>query len=454
MVALLLIIPNTIAASPAAASNESSTPQVVENSWTEMAPLSAPRSALGVATVDGKIYAIGGKTRGSGGDIVGTNEMYDPVNNTWTTKASMPTPRAHFGIAVYQNKIYCLGGKNASWADCTANEVYDPATNTWETKGPLLTARHIPETNVANGKIYLMGGYPNNALNEAYDPEADNWTTKAPIPYMVTEGDNNAADYSASAVVDDKIYWIGVTGFYFSPLSLRILTQLYNPANDSWSLRTSVPNALPTQLPDVAAVTIGKWAPQLIYVFGSGTHVAYDPAADKWSFTAKMPMPHADFGIAVVEDKLYAIGGGYLFSACELNLQYTPIGYGTVPPVVSLTSLLNSTFTAKDALMFATNRPVAQMNYSLDGQANATFTGNLTLAGLALGSHNITVYASDTFGNVGTSDTIDFTIKQEPVGQFPFALMAVACAALAIGAVSLLIYKKRRVSRCRPRDPT
>jgi N-acetylneuraminic acid mutarotase len=446
IILLLTTISNILATSPAAASNEPSTPQeVVANSWTELAPLSAPRSSLGVASVDGKIYVIGGKTRGGGGDIVGTNEMYDPVNNTWTTKASMPTPRAHFGIAVYQNKIYCLGGKNASWAECTVNEVYDPTTDTWETKAPLLTARHIPETNVANGNIYLMGGYPDKALVEAYDPEADNWTTKAPIPYMVTEGDNSAADYSASAVVDDKIYWIGVTGFYYSPLGMRILTQLYDPETDCWSLRASPPNALPTQLPDAAAVTTGKWAPERIYVFGSGTHVAYDPTTDKWSFTAKMPMPHGDFGIAVVEDKLYAIGGGYLFSACELNLQYTPIGYGTVPPTVSTTSS-NSTFTAKDELMFTTNRPVVQMNYSLDGQTNATFAGTLSLAGLALGSHNITVYAVDTFGNVGISDTIYFTINQEPLGQFPFALGVIACVAIAVGALSLLIYKKRKPS--------
>ena len=76
-----------------------------EDSWTSLAPLQQARGGLGVAVVDGKIYAIGGSTaRGPyrpdtfAGGYVGTNEMYDPETNTWTSKTPMPTPRAHFAI--------------------------------------------------------------------------------------------------------------------------------------------------------------------------------------------------------------------------------------------------------------------------------------------------------------------------------------------------------------------
>lgn len=71
----------------------------VEDSWSSKAPLQVARGGLGVAVVDGKIYAIGGSTRtGSSGaalspaSIVGTNEEYDPSSDTWTFRASMPTP--------------------------------------------------------------------------------------------------------------------------------------------------------------------------------------------------------------------------------------------------------------------------------------------------------------------------------------------------------------------------
>jgi N-acetylneuraminic acid mutarotase len=435
LIILISTIPNIILAASTSATGEASGAQTAtENTWTEMAPMLTPRSDIGVAVVDGKIYAIGG-------DDVGTNEMYDPVNNNWNTKASMPTPRSSFGTTVYQNKIYCLGGTG----NVTGNEVYDPAANTWETKAPLPTARYIPETNVAGGKIYLMGGEPNQSLNEAYDPATDTWTTKTPIPNMATDPINKAADYSASAVVNGKIYWIGVTGFYETPkLGLRILTQLYDPAKDSWSLLASPPDTLPTQLPGAAVATIGVYAPQKIYMFGSGTHVVYDPATNQWSYTAKMPMPHGNFGLAVVNDVVFAIGGHYVFTICPLNLKYTPFGFGTVPPTISPVTPPNRTFTDKDILVFGANKPVVSMRYSLDGQDNTTFTGDLNLAKIPVGTHNITVYAVDAFGNVGSSETINFTVDAEP---FPYMLAEIAvaaCTLVALGVAALAIYFKKR----------
>jgi len=99
-----------------------------EDSWATKAPMQQARSGLGVAAVNGKIYAIGGSNasgfapsipgsavlgnRDIGGHL-GTNEEYDPETDTWTYKASMPTPRIVFATAVYQNKIYCIGGKTS-----------------------------------------------------------------------------------------------------------------------------------------------------------------------------------------------------------------------------------------------------------------------------------------------------------------------------------------------------
>jgi hypothetical protein len=61
-------------------------------------------------------------------------------------------------------------------------------------------------------------------------------------------------------------------------------------------------------------------------------------------------------------------------------------------------------------LTFRVNEPVSLMSYSLDGQDNVTVSGNATLSGLSIGLHNVTVYANDTAGNMGVSETIKFTI--------------------------------------------
>ena len=78
------------------------------------------RANIGVAVVNGQIYAIGGDNGTEIGNVspgtsmtmnvVNVNEAYNPSSDTWVSAAPMPTARALFGTAVYQNKIYCIGG--------------------------------------------------------------------------------------------------------------------------------------------------------------------------------------------------------------------------------------------------------------------------------------------------------------------------------------------------------
>jgi hypothetical protein len=79
-----------------------------EDSWTTKEPMLTARSRFGIAVVEDKIYAIGG--RGAEG-VLATNEEYDPASDTWTTKEPMPTLRCDFAIAVYDDKIYTFGGE-------------------------------------------------------------------------------------------------------------------------------------------------------------------------------------------------------------------------------------------------------------------------------------------------------------------------------------------------------
>jgi len=177
LVLVFLTAQCTFAATPVWASADTA-----EDSWVSKAPMPEARCGLGVAVVNGKIYAIGGSTESNYGVItsgmVGTNEEYDPATDTWAFKVSMPTPRARFAIAVYQNKIYCIGGYTGYSIDTGyeltgVNEVYDPATDTWETRAAMPTARLSVQANTVNGKIYLIGGSPNGTLNEVYDPVAN-----------------------------------------------------------------------------------------------------------------------------------------------------------------------------------------------------------------------------------------------------------------------------------------
>jgi len=94
-------------------------------------------------------------------------------------------------------------------------------------------------------------------------------------------------------------------------------------------------------------------------------------------------------------------------------------GYATVtvdstPPVISILSPQNTTYPTSGILLnFTVNEATDWMGYSLDNQVNATIPGNTTIP-VSEGPHTLIVYANDTAGNMGASDTVWFTVDISP----------------------------------------
>ncbi|MGE5532712.1 MAG: kelch repeat-containing protein [Bacillota bacterium] len=389
----------------------------IPSPWTTMTPMPTARGGVGIAVVAGKIYAIGGLNGNS--QPVSTTEEYDPQTNGWTSKMPMPTPRSGFAIAVYQNKIYCIGGTVGN-GYVGNNEVFDPESNSWETKTSMPTPRADLGANIVDNKIYLMGGkrYSNmnpffneTNVNEAYDPANDSWTTKTPIP-MAIQG-------YASAVEDSRIYLMGgsLKSLSLENTVMTDATQVYIAQNDSWSLAANMPNA---DTYGAAAATEGYLAPASIYCVGGYSDgeftaqvQAYNWKNNSWSQAHSMPTARAYLGVAVVNDVLYAIGGFDGTNWLDVNEQYKPVGYGTVPPIIQITSPENKSY-SQVQLEFTINRGTQWMGYSLDNKANVTVEAETRLLSLAQGSHNVTIYANDTFGNMGVSNTAYFSVDTLP----------------------------------------
>ena len=118
--------------------------------------------------------------------------------------------------------------------------------------------------------------------------------------------------------------------------------------------------------------------------------------------------------------------------------------FNVASPRISVLSPVNQVFNESSvALLFTVDKPASWMGYSLDGQDIVTVTGNVTLIGLSSGLHNVTVYAEDTFENIGASATVTFTIaKPEP---FPTAVVAVASiTSVTVIGIGLIVYFKKR----------
>lgn len=113
----------------------------------------------------------------------------------------------------------------------------------------------------------------------------------------------------------------------------------------------------------------------------------------------------------------------------------------TQPPKVAVFPIENKTYDQDNLpLKFTVDESTSWMGYSLDGQANVTLFGNSTLTELSFGLHELTVYANDTFGNMGASETISFTIEE----PFPTTLAIASVIAIAVVGVGLLFYFKKR----------
>lgn len=138
------------------------------NTWTTRAPMPTPRMYLGVAAVDGIVYAIGGYRSNN---TLATVEAYDPRTDQWTTKASMPTPRAEFGIAVIRGEIYVVGGVEDGRASNTMIS-YNPKKNRWKSRAPMPTTRFGLAAATVNGLLYAVGGLGGTYLStvEVYKP--------------------------------------------------------------------------------------------------------------------------------------------------------------------------------------------------------------------------------------------------------------------------------------------
>ncbi|MBC2581761.1 S8 family serine peptidase [Clostridium sp. DJ247] len=259
-------------------------------------------------------------------------------------------------VSLLQDKIYqgniidCANAvlyddlTNKKIITLTKDQVYSPVQNSNETKqdftlfstgfwsgfGYMQTPRYTFGSAAVNGKLYAIGGRDSSfsLLNdvEVYDPTSNTWTTKAAMPTPRAK--------LATAVVNGKVYAIGGNNDatqYPDPMyaeeyisSVLDTVEIYDPVLNTWT--TGAPLPIPCYSAE-AAVVNGK-----IYVIGGlnrrgvmgfymeygiedslNTVQVYDPSTNTWSIKTSMPAARYSFGIGAVNGKIYAMGG-YLYS--------------------------------------------------------------------------------------------------------------------------------------------
>jgi len=204
----------------------------VLNAWQEMADMRVPRSELGLAMLDGCVYAVGGwegtsrldsverfdpetntwsdipslkmavtspavvahdgalyVTGGAileDGDGIELVQKYDTKTGNWTEVAGMLIPRSGSAACVLNGYIYVVGGWHASTENTNKVERYDVARNLWEFVACMNERRYRPGVATLGGKMYVLGGEEGwdryHDTIECYDPVSDTWTIVGDMP--------------------------------------------------------------------------------------------------------------------------------------------------------------------------------------------------------------------------------------------------------------------------------
>jgi N-acetylneuraminic acid mutarotase len=127
-----------------------------------------------MTSLNGRLYASGGRIDGDYSRNLATLEIYDSAQRSWTAGPAMPTARSGIASAAADGLIYIVGGEGPSGTFAEV-EVYDPAAGSWSQRPHLPSPRHGLVAIAVSGRIHVIAGGPRpggsySNLNERFTP--------------------------------------------------------------------------------------------------------------------------------------------------------------------------------------------------------------------------------------------------------------------------------------------
>uniref|UniRef100_A0A8C9IZ60 Kelch-like protein 22 n=1 Tax=Piliocolobus tephrosceles TaxID=591936 RepID=A0A8C9IZ60_9PRIM len=224
--------------------------------WKHFTASLAPRmSNQGIAVLNNFVYLIGGDNNVQGFRAESRCWRYDPRHNRWFQIQSLQQEHADLSVCVVGRYIYAVAGRDYH-NDLNAVERYDPATNCWAYVAPLKREVYAHAGATLEGKMYITcGRRGEDYLKEThcYDPGSNTWHTLADGPVRRA--------WHGMATLLNKLYVIGGSN------------------NDAGYRR------------DVHQVA------------------CYSCTSGQWSSVCPLPAGHGEPGIAVLDNRIYVLGG-------------------------------------------------------------------------------------------------------------------------------------------------
>jgi N-acetylneuraminic acid mutarotase len=293
--------------------------------WQQLPSLPhGPIQEHSATAVGSNIYLIGGMVHGPQIPTAASTsvEIFDTKTSKFSDAAPLPLGLHHPNIATVDGKIYVLGGvtfTNGSWDSIGNCYRYDPVVDKWEDlpSMPAGTGRGSAAIGVFGKMVYLVGGIQIPRLGadkiaistaQSYDTVSGKWTT---LPNL---GSGEGRDHGGGAVINGTFYVVG--GRVGARESVRgtVFAMDLSSSNLTWVSKTQ----MPTSRGSIAVAVVGD----KIFTFGGEGNPApgtkgvfsnsevYDVVKDSWVKVAPMKMArHGTQAVAVGGD-IYLAGGG------------------------------------------------------------------------------------------------------------------------------------------------
>uniref|UniRef100_A0A674MYQ4 Si:ch211-63p21.8 n=1 Tax=Takifugu rubripes TaxID=31033 RepID=A0A674MYQ4_TAKRU len=216
-----------------------------------------PRFRHGVATMTGRLYVVGGCYFYTKDDIMKSihivylflfpHSSYDPIQNCWKRLADMLQFRSNFSVVAHEARLYAIGGDKEINTNIDSVEIY---------VHPLPEVLSGHGVNVTNAGIFISGGF-----NSKYEC----------LPSVFLYDPTRGGTYLADMASDRALHCMeALQGRLYVAGGVCNLKKFYT---------------------DQQACEV------------------YDPGANAWTMVASLPVPHVGAASAVLEGKIYILGG-------------------------------------------------------------------------------------------------------------------------------------------------
>ena len=235
-----------------------------------------------------------------------TPAVHAQVRKT-TLKAPLPVVRMSAVAATAGGKLFFIGGLDSTGCSSDTYE-FDPAQNRWTKKAAMPTARASAGAVELDGSIYVLGGRKDNdvlAVVEKYDPSSDAWTKCSSMP--------TARWYLMVAAVDGRIYAIGGIAGVGEQRQVLDIVERYEPLTDTWTTLTAMPvgnsNAGAAVLDSKIYIIGGRLKAGPASGGATDKVYIYDVKNNVWSKGPSLNQARTGSEACTLDGKIYSIGG-------------------------------------------------------------------------------------------------------------------------------------------------